>query len=533
MKHKSIEALILFSFVLGAVLTAETGLLGGPGIILYITAVFLLASGFYLSKSIKKPLDDSIDLARRLEKGEFNFSGAVTQNGKFGELQTALTNLAGNFEKQLINVTTYAHRISAVYNEVQILIDDFLHKAELMDQASASAASATEEMSVNISGISSSAKEASVNISGISSSTEEMTSTVNEIARNSEKARQVAQNAVRSVAAASGKVSELGNSAQEISKIIDVIEDISDQTKLLALNATIEAARAGETGKGFAVVAAEVKDLAGGTAHATEDIQKSVYGIQGSTKETSSEMEEISKIITHVEENISSIASAVEEQNVTTREIAVNINKAADGIKEITQNVSQTAEASQLIARDTLKVSMGAKQMLGEGENLNENIKELSEISRELEGIGNAFKFSAGKQGQLNKMVKLARLLQDREKDHLQWVKKVQNAIAENLRQVDVQKDPALCGFGKFLNSAERKEVEKEKPNMKDIFTKMDEPHAKLHQSAVRLEEMLRDPAVTQEEIENYYKSNTLVLLKELLDLFHQAIHENFRAINN
>ncbi|MDV7338086.1 methyl-accepting chemotaxis protein [Terasakiella sp. A23] len=68
------------------------------------------------------------------------------------------------------------------------------------------------------------------------------------------------------------RLEKLNSALDEVHGVSEVIQTIASQTNLLALNATIEAARAGDAGKGFAVVAGEVKNLAGQTAKATEQI---------------------------------------------------------------------------------------------------------------------------------------------------------------------------------------------------------------------------------------------------------------------
>jgi PAS domain S-box-containing protein len=72
-----------------------------------------------------------------------------------------------------------------------------------------------------------------------------------------------------------------------IGGLLKTVNKIADQTNLLALNATIEAARAGEAGRGFAVVAHEVKELAGTTKLANQQISTTLERIAEAVSELS------------------------------------------------------------------------------------------------------------------------------------------------------------------------------------------------------------------------------------------------------
>lgn len=189
--------------------------------------------------------------------------------------------------------------------------------------------------------------EMNAGVTTVAAAVDQMHASIGEISRSASEATRVASEAVQTVKLTNDTVSQLGESSAQIGKVIEVITSIAEQTNLLALNATIEAARAGEAGKGFAVVANEVKELAKGTAEATEEISRRIAAIQTDTTGAVSAIDQIGLVVSQINDIQSTIASAVEEQTATTTEIARSIQEAAGASSNMNSSIEAFAGTAQ------------------------------------------------------------------------------------------------------------------------------------------------------------------------------------------
>ncbi|NUQ65296.1 MAG: methyl-accepting chemotaxis protein [Pirellulales bacterium] len=358
--------------------------------------VFLLAFaiGYLTSRSVVRPIRQTIDLLRDIAEGEGDLTRrlddqrvdelgelAMWFNKFVGKLHGIIRELVGN-SRTLANSSTHLSATATQLNG----------GAEQVTRQSTNVSAAAEQMTTSIAGMASAAEQMSVNVRSIASALEEMTSSINEIARNAEHASTVADSAAHLAETSNNTISKLGQAATEIGKVIEVIQDIAEQTNLLALNATIEAARAGEAGKGFAVVAGEVKELARQTATATEDIRSRVKGIQGSTSDAVRSIQGISEVITQVNDVSRTIASAVEEQGLTTKEIARAFAETSVAVESVASGAGESRTASRDIAQSIAHVHLACQETAQCAAQTETAGKELFALADRLHGMVGQFK---------------------------------------------------------------------------------------------------------------------------------------------
>ncbi|HTH97858.1 MAG TPA: methyl-accepting chemotaxis protein [Stellaceae bacterium] len=215
-----------------------------------------------------------------------------------------------------------------------------------MKSTASTMSSTAQQTTAQSSSVSAASEETSHNVQTVATATEQLSRSIEEIGQRVEQSTVITARAVEDARHTDVIIRTLSDRAQNIGQVISLISGIAHQTNLLALNATIEAARAGESGKGFAVVASEVKNLAGQTNKATEDIATQIGEIQNATSEAVGAIRGITATVDEINAISAAIAAAIEEQGAATREIARSVVEAARTTQDVSSNIAGVREAA-------------------------------------------------------------------------------------------------------------------------------------------------------------------------------------------
>ncbi len=366
---------ILLQDVSDTLLDAENAMM----IVGALAVLFGLIAAFVISRGITRPVLDLTSVMDKLARNDFTIHVPGKSRGdELGQMAGAVEVFKQNGirarELEAEQATAKQRAEEEKHAMMLQMADDFdSHVGGIVNAVSSastelsttarSMADVSEETSSQATAASAASEQTSSNVQTVATATEEMTSTIAEISQQVVQASQSARDAVTKVDETNGQMQLLAETANKIGEVVEMISTIAEQTNLLALNATIESARAGEAGKGFAVVAGEVKDLAGQTAKATDEIAQQITGIQNATQQATLSMEQVSHVIQQVDEISSAIAAAMEEQNAATHEIADSIHQAAEGTQVVNDNVRAVSDASQEAGAASAQVQSAAGEL--------------------------------------------------------------------------------------------------------------------------------------------------------------------------
>ncbi|MEE9681758.1 methyl-accepting chemotaxis protein [Pseudomonas moraviensis] len=321
------------AFIQMAVLTALALVIG------------LLAS-VVISRQITAPLALTVDLARRIAKGDLTVQARSARKDELGDLQNAMQEMAQNLNtlvqgigNGVTQISTSAEKLSAMSEQTSAGVRQQKSEVDQVATAMHEMASTVQEVARNTTDASAAATLADQQARHGSTVVKQATVQISELAMAIEEL--------------GGAMNVLTQDSEQIGKVIDVIKAVAEQTNLLALNAAIEAARAGEQGRGFAVVADEVRSLAQRTQDSTKEIEALIVTLQQGTQ---------------------AAATLMTSSRERTLDTVVLAQKAELAITEINQSIGTIQEMS-------LQISAAAEQQSAVADEINRSIVSVRDVA--------------------------------------------------------------------------------------------------------------------------------------------------------
>ncbi|MFB9869442.1 methyl-accepting chemotaxis protein [Vreelandella sulfidaeris] len=297
----------------------QTAMFAVQAAVLGIGLLLLVMIGLFTLRAIVRPLNSASRFTLQIAGGNLAAQVPPARRDEVGQLMDSLN--------------TMRKSLSSIIADVKGGID-------VVTPAAQDIASGNEELS-------SRTEQQASSLQQTAASMEEMTATVRQNSENAQEARRLADNNATQVTNTGELMAQLVDnmqritqSSQQMADIINVIDSIAFQTNILALNASVEAARAGEHGRGFAVVAEEVRNLAGRSAGAAQEIRGL---IDGSNREVSAG----AGLVTKAETAIAEVAEAARSVTNIMHEISAASEEQSHGIAQVNQAVAEMDQGTQ------------------------------------------------------------------------------------------------------------------------------------------------------------------------------------------
>jgi methyl-accepting chemotaxis protein len=287
------------------------------------------------TRSITRPLGESVVLARRVSEGDLTAHISISGNDEAAQLQMALREMNAGLGEMVRQIRAGSEAIAVGAGEVAA--------------GNLQLSSRTEEHASSI--------------EETASTLEEFTTTARQSAEHATRASQLAGTASANASRGGATVADVVKTMQEIkgssariAEIVSVIDGIAFQTNILALNAAVEAARAGEQGRGFAVVAAEVRSLAQRSAASAKEIR-------GLIDESVGRVEKGAKLAENAGASMVDLVASVKEVADIMGEIASASQEQSGGIEQINRAITQMDHVVQMNASLVEEATAAASSM--------------------------------------------------------------------------------------------------------------------------------------------------------------------------
>lgn len=375
-------------------------------VISLIAVIIGIAIALFISRMISKPVNEMLEAANRVAKGDLTVQIENESENELGQLSHAIRTMVSNLHNLISEVHTSSMKVASTSQEISSSSEEITAGASQISETvsdiskgAMSQSTRAEEVSRAMGDMTSNIQQIAGNAQAAATGATESNQLIQEVGKKSEGLLIQMDHIQEAVGNSAKVIRDLDGKSKKIGEIVDLITSIADQTNLLALNAAIEAARAGEQGRGFAVVADEVRKLAEDSGSAAKQIALLIQDIQSGTGEAVNSMEMGTEKVTvgakALHETVSAVKSIVESGEkvaMMSQEIAAAAEEQAATIQEITSSVEEVSAIAEQSAAGTEQTSASVQEQTASLEELATSAQQLADLAGNLMEATSKFK---------------------------------------------------------------------------------------------------------------------------------------------
>ena len=359
-----------------AVATLTRQMVGGIAAVIVLLAVTLWVLSRVL---ITRPLGLAVAVAGRLAEGDLTATVDAQSADESGRLLRAMGALVAKLRETIGRIRSASREVAGASSQIAASAGQTVASAEGQATTAKQTAVAAQELETTVGRLSTTASEISQSVRRMGATGEVLRTKLGDTAKEISSMQEEMGGIASAIVAQAEK-------AQQVQQILESVADLAERTKVVSLNASIEAARSSVEGRGFAVVANEMRllsdesrKLAGSTAKIVGEVARGAVNAARSTMDSQGRFQEGLRRIDEVLSEVEEFARSVDSSQGEVAIVLTGISEQSAGIRQIAEGVQETHKNVQ--------------QMLAQTQQLDAAAKALAEVSRQLEGSVETYRF--------------------------------------------------------------------------------------------------------------------------------------------